>query len=37
MARYYSIHTMLKQIQMFTSLHKIKVSNSKIYQMLGSL
>ena len=31
MARYCSIPTRLKQMQMFTSLHEIKVSNSKIY------
>ena len=31
MARYYWIQTLLKQIQMFTSLHEIEVSNSKIY------
>ena len=31
MARYCSIPTSLKQMQMFTSLHEIKVSNPKIY------
>ena len=27
MARYYSIYTVLKQIQLFTSLYEIEVSN----------
>ena len=31
MARYYSIRTSLRQIQIFTSLHEIKVFNFRTY------
>ena len=37
MARYYSIWTLLKQIQMFTSLHEIKVSTLRMLSLMQLL